>query len=143
ELIAMRALMGVGGALIMPSTLSILTNVFPPHERPKAIAIWAATVGIGVPVGPVAGGWLLEHFWWGSVFLVNVPIVVVAMVAAFIIVPESKDPLATPLDPAGALLSIAGLAALLYAIIEAPHQGWTSVPTLAWFGGAALLLGAF
>ena len=123
-LIATRALMGVGGALIMPSTLSILTNVFPSEERGKAIAIWAGVAGLGVPLGPVLGGWLLEHFWWGSVFLINVPIIIVAFVAAWILVPESRDPDASPLDPLGAVLSIAGLASLLYAIIEAPDRGW-------------------
>jgi EmrB/QacA subfamily drug resistance transporter len=123
-LIATRALMGVGGALIMPSTLSILTNVFPAHERGKAIAIWAGVSGLGIGVGPIAGGLLLEHFWWGSIFLVNVPVVIVAVTAGRYLVPESKDDHAPRLDPAGALLSIVGLSALVYAIIEAPAKGW-------------------
>jgi MFS family permease len=143
RLIAARALMGVGGALIMPSTLSILTNVFPAHERGKAIAIWASTAGLGVPLGPVLGGWLLEHFWWGSVFLINAPLVVIALVAAFLLVPESKDPEAAHLDPAGALLSMAGLTALLYAIIEAPNRGWTNGLILGCFGVGAVVLTAF
>ena len=129
-LIASRALMGVGGALIMPSTLSILTNVFPAHERGRAIAIWAGVSGLGVGIGPIAGGLLLEHFWWGSVFLVNVPVVIGALVAGRFLVPESKDQHAPRLDPLGALLSIAGLSAIVYAIIEAPTQGWTSPETL-------------
>ena len=143
QLIVWRAVMGIGGALIMPSTLSILTNVFPAHERPKAIAIWAMTAGLGVPLGPVVGGWLLQHYWWGSVFLINIPIIAAALIAGIFLVPESKDPHAKPLDPGGALLSIAGLATLIYAIIEAPSNGWTSAATLAGFGVAAAFLTAF
>ncbi|MEX2623292.1 MAG: MFS transporter [Acidimicrobiia bacterium] len=141
-LIATRAAMGIGGALIMPSTLSIITNVFSGEERGRAIAAWAAISGLGIIGGPVLGGWLLEHFWWGSVFLVNVPIVILAVVAGRFLVPESKDPSATPLDPAGAGLSIAGLSALVYAIIEAPANGWTDPVILGSFGLAAALLGA-
>ncbi|HUP14730.1 MAG TPA: DHA2 family efflux MFS transporter permease subunit [Acidimicrobiia bacterium] len=140
-LIATRAAMGIGGALIMPSTLSIITNVFSGAERGRAIAAWAAVSGLGIVGGPVLGGWLLEHFWWGSVFLVNVPIVLVAVLAGYFLVPESKDPNATPLDPVGAGLSIAGLSALVYAIIEAPANGWTDPLILAGFAIAALLLG--
>lgn len=143
QLITTRALMGIGGALIMPSTLSILTNVFPPAERAKAIGIWAAVNGLSIPLGPVLGGWLLEHYSWGSIFLINLPVVVVSLIAATILVPESRDAKALPLDPVGAVLSIAGLAALLYAIIEAPSAGWTSGTTIAWFAVAAVALGAF
>ncbi|MGH2677655.1 MAG: MFS transporter, partial [Actinomycetota bacterium] len=89
-LIASRAVMGIGGALIMPATLSIITNVFPPGERGRAIGVWAGVAGIGIVLGPVIGGWLLEHFWWGSVFLVNVPVVAVAILAGWALVPESK-----------------------------------------------------
>ncbi|MHB8869100.1 MAG: MFS transporter [Thermoleophilia bacterium] len=142
-LIATRALMGIGGALIMPSTLSIITAMFPPKERGRAIAAWAATAGLGIVIGPVVGGWLLEHFWWGSVFLVNVPVVAVALLAGWPLVPESKDPHATPLDPAGAVLSIAGLSALVYGIIEAPNAGWTSAATLIAFAAAVIVLGGF
>ena len=92
ELIASRALMGVGGAAIMPTTLSILTNMFPEHERPKAIAIWAAVAGLGVAVGPITGGWLIEHFDYTSVFFVNLPIIVACLVGAFALVPDSQDP---------------------------------------------------
>jgi EmrB/QacA subfamily drug resistance transporter len=142
-LIGARALMGVGGALIMPSTLSIITNTFTGRERGRAIGVWAAIAGLGIVLGPVVGGWLLERFWWGSVFLVNVPIVLLAIVLGWFLVPESKDPAATPLDPIGASLSIAGLVALVYAIIEAPNDGWTDPVTLACFAGAAVLLGTF
>jgi EmrB/QacA subfamily drug resistance transporter len=144
ELIACRALMGVGGALIMPATLSILTNVFrDPKERAKAIAIWAGCSGLGVALGPVTGGWLLEHFEWGSVFLVNLPVLVLAIVGCVLVVPSSKDVDAPKLDIGGACLSMAGLTALLWAIIEAPEQGWTSSSTLVAFVAAATVLSAF
>lgn len=142
-LIASRAVMGVGAAFVMPSTLSILTNVFPGRERAKAIAIWAGISGAGAAVGPVASGLLLEHFWWGSVFLINLPIIVVALIAGRLLVPRSKDAGQTPLDPVGAGLSIIGLSALVYAIIEGPHHGWLGVESALWFGGAVLALVAF
>jgi EmrB/QacA subfamily drug resistance transporter len=142
-LIAARGAMGIGGALIMPSTLSILTNVFPPKERGQAIGIWAAVSGLGIILGPVIGGYLLDHFWWGSVFLINVPIIGIALVSGYFLIPESKDPEARRLDPGGAILSIAGLSALLYAIIEAPTRGWTSGTTLSFFGLAVVLIALF
>jgi EmrB/QacA subfamily drug resistance transporter len=138
-LIASRAAMGIGGALIMPATLSIITNVFPPHERGRAIGMWAGVAGMGIVLGPVIGGWLLEHFWWGSVFLVNVPIVAVAILAGWPLVPASRDPKATPLDTVGAGLSIVALAILVYGIIEAPENGWTAPLTLSAFAIAAIL----
>jgi EmrB/QacA subfamily drug resistance transporter len=141
-LIASRALMGVGGALIMPSTLSILTNVFPVEERPKAIGIWAAVAGLGIAIGPVGGGWLIEHFHWSAVFLVNLPIVAVALAAIPALVPESKDPAQSRLDPVGAVLSTAGLGVLTWAIIEGQH-GWTDGATLAGFAVASVALAAF
>ena len=129
-LIAARALMGVGGAFIMPATLSLLTNTFTiASERAKAIGIWAGVSGLGVAVGPIAGGYLLRHFWWGSVFLVNVPIVLVALVAGSYLIVDSKDPAAPRLDLIGAGLSIVGLTALLWSLIEAPSYGWLS-PTI-------------
>lgn len=129
-LIGTRAFMGIGGALIMPATLSIITNVFPPGERAKAIGVWAGTAGLGGALGPLAGGFLVTHFYWGSVFLVNVPIVVIGLLAGVFLIPTSKDPSAPRLDPIGAVLSIVGLALVLYAIIEAPVKGWTSTGTL-------------
>jgi EmrB/QacA subfamily drug resistance transporter len=141
QVTAFRAVMGIGAALIMPSTLSILTNVFPPHERAKAIAIWAGLAGAGAALGPVAGGFLLEHFWWGSVFLVNVPLVVAALAGGRVLVPNSHDPNADPLDPIGAGLSIAGLGGVLYGIIEGPVLGWTAPATLGpMLSGLAILV---
>ncbi len=142
-LIIGRAVMGMGAALVMPATLSILTNVFPPRERGRAIAIWAGLAGAGAAIGPIGSGFLLEHFWWGSVFLMNVPIIAIALVAGAVLVPTSKDPDEAPLDPVGAVLSIGGLGALLYGIIEAPSHGWTSGATALAFGAAIVLLGTF
>jgi EmrB/QacA subfamily drug resistance transporter len=142
-LIGSRAAMGLGAALIMPSTLSILTNAFPVSERAKAIGIWSSVWGIGIVAGPVGGGALLKGFSWGSVFLVNVPIAILALVAAHKLVPESSDPETPPLDTRGALLSIGSLTALVWAIIEAPSRGWSSPTILAGFGVAAVLALAF
>jgi EmrB/QacA subfamily drug resistance transporter len=142
-LIATRALMGIGGALIMPTTLSILTNVFPAKERPKAIGIWAAVAGIGVGIGPAAGGFLLEQFDWTAVFLINVPIVAAALLAVPKLVPDSRDPKRPRLDPVGALLSTVGLGILTAAIIEAPERGWTDGIILGGFAASALVLAGF
>jgi EmrB/QacA subfamily drug resistance transporter len=144
ELIAARAAMGVGAAFIMPSTLSVLTDCFrDSRERAKAIGAWAAVSGIGIVVGPTLGGWLLEHFWWGSVFLVNVPVAAAGIVAGFWLVPESRDPSAPRIDVVGAVLSVIGLVALVWAIIEAPARGWGSGPVVAGFGVATVALVAF
>jgi EmrB/QacA subfamily drug resistance transporter len=143
QLIATRAFMGIGGAFVMPATLSIITNIFPAEERGKAIGVWAGTAGIGIALGPLTGGFLLEHFYWGSIFLVNLPIVAIGLTAGVFLIPTSKDPNASRLDPLGAVLSIAGLTALLYGIIEAPSNGWTDPTILASFGLAIVLLGAF
>jgi EmrB/QacA subfamily drug resistance transporter len=141
QLIAFRALMGIGGAAVLPQTLSIITNVFEPHERGRAIGIWAGFSGVAVAIGPITGGFLLEHFWWGSVFLINVPVVIVGIVLVTLIVPESKDPRPGRVDPLGVLLSVAGLVALVYGIIRGGQENdWGSplvlVPIL---GGLALL----
>lgn len=142
-LIAARTLMGIGGALIMPSTLSILTNAFvDPKERKTAIGIWAGVSGLGIAVGPALGGWLLEHYAWGSVFLLNVPVVAAALMLGFFLVPESRDTKAPRLDLVGAALSATSLVVLVWAIIEAPTDGWTSASVLAGLtAGTALLLG--
>jgi EmrB/QacA subfamily drug resistance transporter len=142
-LIAARAAMGIGAALIMPATLSIITNIFPPTERGRAIGVWAGVAGLGIILGPVIGGWLLEHLWWGSVFLVNLPVVALTIGAGRPLLPESRDPNATPLDPIGATLSIAALVTLVYGIIQAPEDGWTDPLILAAFAVAAVLSAAF
>jgi EmrB/QacA subfamily drug resistance transporter len=143
QIIAGRAVMGFGGAFVMPSTLSILSNVFANDERPKAIAIWAGVAGGGAALGPVASGFLLEHFWWGSVFLVNLPIIIGSLVIGRWLLPKSSNPTDAPLDPVGALLSVVGLSALVYAIIEGPDHGWRSAESALWFGLAAVVLLAF
>jgi EmrB/QacA subfamily drug resistance transporter len=142
-LIAARASMGIGGALIMPATLSILMNVFPREEHAKAIGAWAGVFGIGIAVGPTGGGLLLEHFAWGSVFLVNIPLVAAALLLGAKLIPESRDPATPPLDIPGAVLSTSGLAALVYGLIDAPDAGWTATSTLVAFAAAAVLLGGF
>jgi EmrB/QacA subfamily drug resistance transporter len=136
--------MGLGAALIMPSTLSILTNTFhDPRERKQAIGIWSGVSGIGVAVGPWLGGWLLEHYWWGSIFLINVAVAVAGLVLGALLVPESRDPHAPRLDLPGALLSTGGLVALVWAIIEAPARGWTDPWVLAGFAVAVVVLAGF
>jgi EmrB/QacA subfamily drug resistance transporter len=142
-LIASRALMGVGGALIMPSTLSIITAIFPSDERPKAIAAWSAVAGLGIVLGPVLGGILVEYFDWTLVFWVNVPLIAGALIAGKRLVPDSRDPDARPIDGPGVALSIVGLTALVWAIIEAPERGWTSPQILAGIGLGVVLMAAF
>jgi EmrB/QacA subfamily drug resistance transporter len=143
ELVASRVVMGIGAAAIMPATLSILTNVFTvPAERAKAIAMWAAVSGLGVAIGPTLGGWLLEHFSWGSIFMVNLPIVALALVGGRLVVPPSRNPRPQALDPVGLVTSVAGVVALVYAIIEAPTYGWLSFRTVGIAGaGLAILAG--
>jgi EmrB/QacA subfamily drug resistance transporter len=142
QLIWARALMGIGGAAIMPSTLSIISNVFDPRERAKAIGIWAGAVGIGVAIGPVVGGLLLERFWWGSVFLINVPILIAGIGAVFWIVPESRNPNPGRVDLVGVVLSIVGLIALVFGIIDGGEHGFGHLS--AWgsiVAGVAVLAG--
>ena len=143
QLIAVRAVMGLGGALIMPATLSIISNVFPREERAKAIGIWAGMASIGIGLGPLAGGLLLEYFDWTSVFMLNVPVAALALVLGVWFVPRSRDPEPGAFDLPGAGLSAAALLALVYPIIEAPQRGWTDPLLLASFGLAAVLGLAF
>jgi EmrB/QacA subfamily drug resistance transporter len=139
-LIAARASMGIGGALMIPSTLSIIRQMFPdPAERQRAISLWAGTSGLGVALGPIIGGVLLAHFWWGSVFLVNVPIAAAGLVAAIWLVPDSRNPVAHAPDLAGAFLSIAGIVLILWSIIEGPVRGWSDPMVIA-SGSAGLAL---
>ena len=143
-LIWARAAMGVGAAVIFPATLALITNIFTqPAQRAKAIGLWAAMVGVGVAVGPISGGWLLEHFSWGSIFLVNVPIAAMAIIGGWLFIPTSRDPATPPIDYAGLVLSAVGVTALVYTIIEAPNFGWTSGRTIAGFAVAAVVIAAF
>jgi DHA2 family multidrug resistance protein-like MFS transporter len=143
QVIASRAVMGIGAAFIMPATLSIITSIFPPHERPRAIAVWAGFAGAGASIGPIVTGALLEGYWWGSTLLVNVPVVVAIMAAVWTFAPASRDDTHTPLDPVGALLSLIGLSSLIFGIIEGPEDGWTGGPVLAAFLLAGAALAAF
>ncbi len=144
SLITARALMGVAAAFIFPASLAILTSIFPdPSERQKALGIWGATSGIAVAFGPVVGGALLEHFWYGSIFLVNVPIVVVTLIAGQALIPSIPKINAHRFDLRGVFLSTAGVTSLVLAIIEGPQWGWTSAGTLACFALAAVLIGTF
>jgi EmrB/QacA subfamily drug resistance transporter len=142
-LIMARGLMGIGAALIFPTTLSILTNTFTGRERATAIGVWAGVSGIGVAFGPLLGGILVEHFYWGSVFFVNVPICAAALVLGYFYIPTSRDPDNRPLDPIGALLSILTLIALLYSIIQAPEKGWTAPEVVVSFFIGLAFLGVF
>lgn len=143
QLIAARAVMGIGGAFIMPSTLSILIDVFPREERGRAISIWAGVAGLGIGMGPLTGGLLLEYFWWGSVFMINVPIVLLVLVLGPAFVPESRDPDPFPLDLPGAFLSLTSVTTLVFAIIEAPARGWLDPLVLSAFGIAVVLSAGF
>lgn len=143
ELIAVRGAMGVGAALIMPATLSIIANTFTGEERARAIALWAAFAALGIGLGPLIGGLLLEWFDWRSVFLVNVPFALAALVLGVAWVPESRDPRPGSFDLPGAALSTVGFAAVVYGVIEAPAYGWLSAQTLGPLGAGALVLAAF
>ena len=129
-LITARAGMGLGAALIMPSTLALIRHVFPPEERAKAMGVWVGVASLGVPLGPLVGGLLLQNFWWGSVFLINVPIIVIAIVGCVVLIPESRSATKNGLDVVGLLSAVAGSLLLIDGIIEAPAQGWTSPRTL-------------
>jgi EmrB/QacA subfamily drug resistance transporter len=142
-LIGARAVMGLAGAMIMPSTLSILINVFPANERPKAIAVWSGIAGGGAALGMLLNGFVLEHFSWHAVFVINIPLALGALAVGALIVPTSKDPNGGRVDLLGAVLSTAGIASLVYALIEAPAKGWLSGSTLAYLAAGLVALGAF
>ncbi len=144
SLISMRALLGIGGALIMPSTLSILTSLFrDSKERAQAIAFWAATFALGLGIGPLVGGWLLSHFHWSSVFYINLPVVLVALIGGFFFVQESKSEHPRPIDVPGCILSMTGMFALVHGIIQAGSNGWTAYNVLFSFVASILLLTLF
>jgi EmrB/QacA subfamily drug resistance transporter len=144
QLIAARAVMGLGAAMMFPSTLSLISNIFVErNERAKAIGLWGATAGIGIAMGPIFGGWLLEHFQWGSIFAFMVPIAALIGVLVALVVPTSRDKQTPTVDWRGFILSTAGMALLVLAVIEGPDWGWTSTSTLGCLAGGAALLGAF
>jgi len=138
--IVARAVMGVGGALVTPLALSVLPSLFRPEERTKAVGIISAASALGLPLGPIIGGWLLNHFWWGSVFLVNVPMAAIGITACVFLLPETRDPASPKVDTASTAFTAGGLGTLIYAIIEAPTRGWGDPLVLGMFGAAAVLL---
>ncbi|MFE0651841.1 MFS transporter [Streptomyces sp. NPDC059534] len=143
QLIAARAGMGVGGALLMTTTLAVVMQIFDDSERVKAIALWSTVASLGFAGGPLIGGVILNHFWWGMIFLINIPVAVVALVAVLKLVPESKNPQGDRPDLLGALLSTIGMTAVVYAIISGPEHGWLSAQVLVPAGVGVLGLGAF
>jgi EmrB/QacA subfamily drug resistance transporter len=149
QVIISRSVMGIGAALIMPATLSLLTAIFPPHERTTAIAVWAGFAGAGGALGPLVvgflltGWWIFPSFWWGAAFVMNIVVVAFVFAAVAVFAPRSRDDSATPLDPVGAILSLIGLSALLYGIIEGPQRGWSDTLIVASFVTAAVVLAGF
>jgi len=143
ELIAMRAVMGIGAAFIVPLSLSILPSMFTPEERPRAVSATAAGAFLGLPLGPLLAGFLLTHYAWGSVFLINAPVVVIALLGVWFLVPEGKDPNPRSFDWIGGLLAVAGVTALVYGVIEEPIHGWTDPRVLVGIIAGAVILTAF
>lgn len=138
--IAARTIMGVGAALMMPLALAIIPSLFKGDERTKAVGAVTAAFAIGTPFGPLLGGWLLDNYWWGSIFVLNIPLVAIAIAACVLLIPETRDPSAPVVDPLSMALSIVGLGALVYGVIEAPAQGWSDPLILAALVGGALML---
>ncbi len=144
QLIAARAVMGLGAAMTFPATLSLISNVFTERrERARAIGLWGAIAGVAIALGPIVGGWLLEHFSWSSIFIAMAPVAAAGILLVLASVPASKSPDAAPADIAGLVLSTATMALLVFTIIEAPDYGWGSARTLAGFAASAVLLAAF
>ncbi|QMU75126.1 MFS transporter [Streptacidiphilus sp. PB12-B1b] len=139
-LIAVRAVMGLGAAFIMPLGMSIIPSLFPPAERARAVAVMTAGMAVGMPLGPILGGLLLTHFWWGSIFLINIPLIAVGIVALLLLVPESRNPAVPRVDAPSAVLGVGGLAALTYGIIQGPTDGWGSAQVVGSLVAAVLLL---
>ncbi len=143
ELIAARAVLGLAAAVILPISLAMLPVMFTPQERPRAIAAVGGATFLGYPIGPILGGWLLDHFWWGAVFLINVPVVVVAIIAVVMLMPESKGALAFSLDSIGILISSAGLVLVTYGVIKAGNNGWSDPAAIATMAAGVVVLAAF
>ncbi|MEV6944035.1 DHA2 family efflux MFS transporter permease subunit [Streptomyces sp. NPDC051172] len=140
--IAARAFMGIGGALVTPLALSVLPSLFGPDERTKAVGIISAASALGLPLGPIIGGWLLGHFWWGAVFLVNVPMAAIGIAACVFLLPETRDPASPKVDALSTALTATGLGALIYAIIEAPDRGWSDPLVLVMSAASVVLIAA-
>ncbi|WP_330348482.1 MFS transporter [Streptomyces sp. NBC_00582] len=140
--VAARAVMGVGAALVTPLALSVLPSLFAPEERTKAVGIVSAGSTLGLPLGPIIGGWLLNHFWWGSVFLINLPMAALGIAACVLLLPETRDPASPTVDTVSTALTATGLGTLIYAIIEAPTRGWGDPLVVAMFAVAAVLITA-
>ncbi|GAB2989056.1 MFS transporter [Streptomyces pseudoechinosporeus] len=143
QLIAARAGMGIGGALLMTTTLAVIVQIFDDTDRVKAIGIWSTVNSLGFAAGPLLGGFMLDHFWWGSIFLINIPVALIGLAAVIKLVPESKNPQGDRPDLLGALLSTIGMASVVYAIISGPEHGWTSAQVLVAAVVGVLVLGAF
>jgi EmrB/QacA subfamily drug resistance transporter len=144
QLIAARSVMGLGAAMTFPATLSLISNVFTERrERARAIGLWGAVAGVAIALGPIVGGWLLEHFSWASIFVAMAPVAAAAAILAALVVPTSKDPAAAAADVPGLVLSSAAMTLLVFTIIEAPAYGWGAARSVAGFAGAAVLLAAF
>jgi MFS transporter, DHA2 family, multidrug resistance protein len=141
--IAARTLMGVGSAIITPLALSVMLVVFPKEEQPKALAAWAAASMLGLPLGPIIAGYLLDHFWWGSIFFINIPVAILALVLGAVLVPESRSAAAPRLDYPGLLLSTGGLAALIYGAIQEEEYGWGDVRVWGVLAAGAVAMAAF
>jgi MFS family permease len=143
ELVAARAVLGLGAAVILPLAIAVIPVLFTPQERQKAIAVVMGAVFLGYPLGPILGGWLLDNFWWGSVFLINVPVIAIALVAVALLMPESRSERRPRLDVAGVAISSLGLTGLVYGVIKAGENGWTDVTALATMAVGAAVLAAF
>jgi EmrB/QacA subfamily drug resistance transporter len=144
QLIASRAVMGLGAAMTFPATLSLISNIFTERtERARAIGLWGAIAGVAIALGPIVGGWLLEHFSWNAIFIAMAPVAAAGILLVTVCVPTSKSPDPAPVDTAGLILSVATMALLVFTIIEAPDYGWASTRTLLGFAGSAVLLAAF
>jgi len=142
-LIAARAAMGLGAALVMPATLALIKDVFPAETQGRAVGVWTAMAAVGLPLGPLVGGLLLDHFWWGSVFLINVPVVIFDFVACLVLLPGSEVRRKRPLDVGGAVLATVALGAVVYGLIEAPRNSWTHPATVSWLAGGVVLAVGF
>ncbi|WP_155371957.1 DHA2 family efflux MFS transporter permease subunit [Catellatospora vulcania] len=142
-LLVARTLMGAGAAMLTPTAIAVLPALFAPAERPKAVAVLMLGLGLGIPLGPIVGGYLLDHFWWGSIFLINVPVAALGMLAVALLMPENRDPRPRPADLPGGLLSTTGLVTLVYGIVAAPERGWGDPLVVAALAGGVLLLTAF